>query len=48
MEVTLGGEAVALEGKADYSLWYGSYSRITEAKRIGQFRGSCATQSLYG
>lgn len=42
MEVTLDAERVALQGKADYSLWYGSYSKIecnvgiVEAKRIGQ------------
>lgn len=41
MEIFLNGEKVRLNGKADYSLWYGCYGEmecnvaIVEAKRIG-------------
>ena len=41
LEATLNNEKVRLNGKADYSLWYGSYGEIecnvaiVEAKKIG-------------
>ena len=41
LEMTLNNERVRLNGKADYSLWYGSYGKIecnvaiVETKKIG-------------